>query len=133
MTQTVRSLRIIQIGLLVSIVLYVAIVERLNIPSRPSRPLFYYGLAAVAAAEIVAIVLVWRAMIVRPAETLSRTPDNQAALGRWRAGYILVYALSECVVVLGVVLRVLGSPLAQVWPFYLMGAVLLLFFRPRIP
>jgi hypothetical protein len=123
----------IHAGLLVSMVFYAALVERLSLPPSPPGKLLYYGLMAVAAAELFLMALVRRAMILGPAETLSQTPGNAMALARWRTGYILNYALSESVVVLGVVLRVLGFPLAQVWPFYLTGAVLLLFFRPSLP
>jgi hypothetical protein len=133
MTQTLRSLRIIHVGLLVSMLLYLAMVERLSLPPAPRGQLLYHGLLAVAAVEILAVILVRRAMILGPARILSQTPDSSAVLVRWRTGYMLTYALSESVVVLGVLLRVLGFPLAQVWPFYVTGAVLLLFFRPRLP
>jgi hypothetical protein len=43
------------------------------------------------------------------------------------------FALSEAVVIYGVVLRFVGFRFSQVVPFFLAGLILMLFFGPRRP
>jgi uncharacterized membrane protein len=52
---------------------------------------------------------------------------------RWRAGLIITFALCLAVALLGLVLRILGASSSQATPFYLAGALLMLYFVPRRP
>jgi hypothetical protein len=45
----------------------------------------------------------------------------------------MTYALSEAIAIFGLVLRLIGFSLSQVWSFYIAGIILLLFFGPRRP
>ncbi len=133
MESSLRLLRTVQVALLVSVGLYAFIADRLGPAPKVVSAAFIYSIAAVAASMVGAILLVRRIML-KPAEsTLTRDPENAAALKRWRAGYIVTFALSETVVLYGVVLRFAGLGLRQVVPFFVAGFILMLFFGPRRP
>ncbi|HEV2717065.1 MAG TPA: hypothetical protein VGU64_17505, partial [Terriglobales bacterium] len=86
-----------------------------------------------AVGMIVAIFLLRRVMVIRAEQTLAQNAEDSASLYRWRAGYIVTFALCEAIALYGFVLRFLSFSLTQVMPFYVVGFVLLLFFRPRQP
>jgi hypothetical protein len=119
--------------MLVSVGLYAFIADRLGPAPKVVSPAFIYSIAAVAASMVGAILLV-RRMKLKPAEsTLAGNSENAVALNRWRTGYIATFALSEAVVLYGVVLRFVGLGFRQVVPFFVAGFILMLFFGPRRP
>jgi len=132
MESTVRTLRLLQIAMLVSIVLYVLIGERLAQQRSPNAALFYaMSLASITTIGI--ILVVRRTLVLQSEETLRARPSDVLALSRWRSGYIVTYALAEAQALLGLVLRFFGFSLSQVAPFYVAGFILMLFFGPRTP
>ncbi len=133
METVLRTLRILQIAMLVSIVLYVWIGERVAQNVVRANPVFYYAVTFVAISVVGVIFVVRRALLSRFEAELSVQPDDNALLARWRGGYIVIYALCESVSLFGFVLRFLGFPLARIWVFYLSGFALMLLFRPRQP
>jgi len=52
---------------------------------------------------------------------------------RWKTGYIVTYLLCELLALFGLLLRIMGSTLIQVWPYYAGSFVLLLLFWPSVP
>ena len=119
--------------MLVSIGLY-AFIAKDHGPTPKEVSLIFVCMMAALAAGMIAATLVVRRVLVKPAEsTLAANPENAAALHRWRTGYIATYALSEAVVLYGVVLRFMGLSFSQVIPFFVAGFVLTLFFAPRRP
>jgi F0F1-type ATP synthase membrane subunit c/vacuolar-type H+-ATPase subunit K len=66
-------------------------------------------------------------------QALLRSPSDAAALGRWRLAHILAFALAETVVLFGLVLRIMGAPLATAAILYAIGFVALLILAPRRP
>lgn len=76
----------------------------------------------------------FRRRILKPAErVLSTQPDDVAALKRWCAAYVGIYALFHSVFMWGLLLRFLRFSLLQVLPFYIAAFLLLLYFAPRRP
>ena len=132
MESTVRTLRLIQIAMMASIVLYVLIGERIAPIHAPNAALFY-ALSLVSITTIGIIVVVRRTLVLQSEETLRTRPTDAPALNRWRSGFIVTYALAETQALLGLVLRVLGFSLSQVAPFYVAGFILMIFFSPRAP
>jgi hypothetical protein len=128
-----KILQIVRSAMLVSIVLYVLVGERVgkNLGAPPTN--FYFALTLVAITTMGMIFAVRRLFVLRAEATLAAQPEDVAALNRWRAGYIITYALCEAVALFGLVLRVLGFTLSEVTPFYLVGFVLMLLFGPRRP
>ena len=128
-----KVLRTVQVAMLISIGLYAFIAQGYGPAPREVSPAFIYTMAALAI-FVIGPILVVRGIFVKPAErALQENPENAVALNRWRAGYIVTFALSEAVALYGVVLRFVGIPFSQVIPFFVAGFILMLFFGPRRP
>jgi hypothetical protein len=127
-----KLLQTVRIALLVSIVLYVSIGERIerSTSGAPDRNI-YFVVTLVAITTVGIIFAVWRLFVLRSEVILADQPEDTAALKRWRTGYIITYTLCETVVLFGFVLRFMGFTLSEVAPFYVVGFALLLLFGPR--
>lgn len=134
MEAALNTLRIIRSALMASIFLYVVVgeVAGRQVKSEPNVFLFY-ALSFIGVA-LVALMFIIRRVLVLPSEiALARQPADEAALNRWRTGYVVTYALSESLGLIAVALRIMGFTLSQVLPLYVGGFVLLAFFGPRRP
>lgn len=134
MEQQLRTIRYIHFGIVVSVVLYIGLAEFLRRGrSEEISSEIYWGLA-IAGAGLSATSFLVRQMMLDPAlQTLHMQPDDAAAIGRWRVGYIIIFSVCEGVVLCGFLARFLGSTAAQAAPFYAAGILLLLLFFPRRP
>jgi hypothetical protein len=132
MTQAVRMVRLIQLAMLASIALYVLVGEVVHARIGANAAL-YYGVSFISISLVGAILVVRRTQVQQWALRLAERPDDGAALGRWKTGQIATYALCEALALLGLVLRVAGFRLTDVWPYYLGGFALMLVFWPRMP
>lgn len=133
MLPALRLLRIVQWGMLASIVLYVAVGEVVRPPTRAINPSVSYTFTTLAVALIGVIFVVRRTLVARPGITLAQQPDDVLNLNQWKSGYIVTYLLCEGLALLGLVQRFMGSRLQQSAPYYFGGFVLMLFFWPRQP
>jgi hypothetical protein len=93
----------------------------------------FYVLSLVTVTIVGVILVVRRTLVLQSATALAARPNDAATLGRWRAGHIMTYALSEAIAIFGLVLRLVGFSLSQVAYFYVAGFILLAFFGPRRP
>lgn len=134
MDAAVRIVQMIRIALMVSIVLYALVGEMVggNPAAAPDNSI-YFAVTFAAVITVGLMVGVRRIFVLKAESQLARQPEDQAALGRWRTGYILTYALSEMVALLGLGLRFLGFTLSHVATFYGVGLILMMFFGPRRP
>jgi hypothetical protein len=133
MDSSIKIIRVLQAAMLVGIVLCVGIGEVLGAVSTVSNATMFYVFSMVTVTMVGIILVVRRTLVTQSAVALAMRPADVAALGRWRAGYIMTYALSEAIALFGLVLRLTGFTLSQVAPFYVAGFILLLFFGPRRP
>jgi hypothetical protein len=132
MTAALKTVRIIQIGMLVSVLLCAAIGEFAN--SHIIADATLIRVISFASISVVGAILVVRKTLVLQSEEMLRDrPGDTVILGRWRSGYIVTYALCEALALFGLVLRIMGFTIAQVWPYYAGAFVLLLLFWPRAP
>jgi hypothetical protein len=127
-----KVLQIVRVAMLVSIVCFAFVGERMGQSAAPDRNV-YFAITLVAITTVGMIFAVRRLFVLRSEATLVSEPENAAALNRWRAGHFVIYALSESVALFGFVLRILGFSLSEVMPFYLAGFALMLLFGPRRP
>jgi hypothetical protein len=121
MEPTQRLLRLVQMSMLMSIVLFTAVGE---IASRsvPSNTTLFYALSLLSISTL---------GVASPCEALLRDkPNDLLLLARWRTGYIILYALCEALAAFGLVLRISGFALAHVWGFYASGFLLMILFSP---
>src|ERR1700674_5244577 len=130
----VRLVRQVQIALLVSIALCAVAGEMLagKLAHDPANALFH-ALSFISISLVGATVVV-RRTLVQPSEALLKErSDDTVVDARWRTVYLFLYALCEVLGVFGLVLRMSGFTLGNVWGFYLGGFLLLLLYSPRAP
>lgn len=133
MESAIKVVRAVQIAFLVSVVLYVAVGEKVGSIERLNEPVLFYVLSLVTIIIVGVILVVRRTLVLQSAAALASRPHDAATLNRWRAGHIMTYALAEAIAFFGLLLRFIGFTLSQVWSFYIAGFILLLFFGPRLP
>jgi len=119
--------------MLVSVVLFVLVGEVVGSIPKLSDPTLFYALSLATITIVGVILVVRRTLVLQSATMLAARPNDAAILGRWRTGYVMTYALSESIALFGLVLRLIGFTLSQVWSFYIAAFILLLFFGPRRP
>jgi hypothetical protein len=135
MGPAVRLVRQVQIAMLVSIALYVVAGEMLSrtMAPDPANTLFH-ALSFISISLVGATVVVRRTLVLPSEALLKERSDDRVTVARWRTGYIFfLYALCEVLGVFGLILRMAGFTLANVWGFYLGGFLLLLLYSPRAP
>jgi F0F1-type ATP synthase membrane subunit c/vacuolar-type H+-ATPase subunit K len=133
MARVLRTLRAVQWSLLVSILLYAFIGERIGPSVRGVDPALSYIFSTLSVGIVGTILVVRRTLVQRAADSLATQPDDKLSLGHWQTGYIVTYALSEALALFGVILRFQGCQVQQSLLFYIGGFVLILFFWPRQP
>ena len=133
MSGTLRTVRIVQWAMLVSILLYAVVGEVVGSRARAPDPALNYIFSTLAIAIVGVIFVVRRTLVLRSAAALATNPEDALTLSHWRSGYIVTYALCEALALFGLVLRFTGFKFEQSVPFYLGGFVMLFFFGPREP
>ncbi len=134
MQAAVRVVRQIQIAMLVSIALGAVAGEMLSRTIHRLAPNTLLHAFSLISFSLVGATVVVRRTLVLPSEAvLQERPDDNLALSRWRTGHIALYALCDLLGLFGLVLRLAGFTLANVWGFYLGGFLLLLLYSPRAP
>jgi hypothetical protein len=78
-------------------------------------------------------VVVRRTLVLPSEAALKERSDDRVVVARWRTSYLFLYALCEALGLFGLILRMSGFTLANVWGFYLGGFLLLLLYSPRAP
>jgi len=133
MENAIKIVRLIQIAMLLSVGIFVVAGEMVGSIPKLSNPTLFYALSLATITIVGVILVVRRTLVLQSAVTLATRPNDVATLNRWRAGYVMTYALSEAIAMFGLVLRLIGFSLSQVASFYIAGFILLLFFGPRHP
>jgi len=127
-----RLVRQVQIALLGSIVLYAVAGEMVagKLTHDPANTLFH-ALSFISISLVGATVVVRRTLVLPSEALLKERADDNIAVAQWRTGYLFLYALCEVLGVFGLILRMVGFTLGNVWGFYLGGFLLLLLYSPR--
>jgi hypothetical protein len=133
MTLALKMLRMVQWGMLVSILLFVFVGEVASRSAHGIDPSLTYLFTTLGVAVVGVIFVVRRTLVLRAEEGLASYPEDNLRLRHWRTGYVVTYALCEGLALFGLIQRVLGANLQQSTPYYLGGFILLFFFRPRQP
>ena len=132
MDSALNMLRILRFALLGAIVLYAALCFHAQVSAIP-QPMVFRVISLVGVTEVVIIFFFRRKFVLQTEPLLRSEPFDPAVLARWRAGYIITWALSTSIALYGVVLRYIGFAFNQVCLFLIAGFVLILFFSPRRP
>jgi hypothetical protein len=120
--------------MLVSIALYAVAGEKLarTLIRDPANTLFH-ALSFISISVVGATVVVRRTLVLPSEAALKERSDDRVVVARWRTSYLFLYALCEALGLFGLILRMSGFTLANVWGFYLGGFLLLLLYSPRAP
>ena len=132
MGAALRTIRLFQIAMLVSIGIY-AVVGELAGRHLTTDAKALYAISFASISLVGAILVVRKTLVLQSEGELRLKPGDPVIVARWKTGYIVTYALCEALGLFGLVLRILGFALAQVWPYYAGSFVLLLLFWPRMP
>lgn len=132
MDSVVTILQIVRFSMLGSIALYAFVALRLASNVTP-QPLIFRAITLLAVIMVVLLFVARRILISRSEITLAQASGDTKALMQWRAGHLLTYCFSEAIAIYGLVLHFLGFSLSEVAPFFLAGAILILFFAPHRP
>jgi uncharacterized membrane protein YdcZ (DUF606 family) len=92
-----------------------------------------YAISFISISLVGAVLVVRKTMVLQSEDELKTKPGDPIVLKRWQTGYIVTYVLCELLGLFGLLLRLMGSPLNQVWPYYAGTFVMLLLFWPRLP
>jgi hypothetical protein len=131
---TLRSLRVFYIALLVSALIY-GFLLRLIPASTTHLPSSYVLRAAgTLTFMIFGGGYLARLIYVKPAlETLRTSPEDAGALVRWRLGSILSAVFAESAALLGVMIHLVGVPDTQSAILIVAGVAMMLLWWPRKP
>jgi hypothetical protein len=132
MGAALRVVRLIQVAMLVSVGIYAVVGEVLG-TRLTANANTAYAISVASISLVGAILVVRKTMVLQSEAELRGKPGDPAMLVRWKNGYIVTYVLCEALGLFGLVLRMMGFTLTQVWPYYVGSIVLLLLFWPRMP
>jgi hypothetical protein len=127
-----KMMSILWFSLLIAMAGYTILSFFANVRTTPNA-IVLRAMSIVAAAEVIALFVLRRKMLVPAMALLSSQSEDAAALARWKTGHIVTWALSLSVALYGLVLRYLGFAFTQVAPFFIAGFILMLFYFPRRP
>ena len=130
---SLKSMRIIHLCFLLTVVLYLWVPSMMAHGQRSEVPVLFVAIFGMLAVTSVAASLFFQSKLVRPAaEQLQRDPNDKGATARWRAGVILSLVFGETVILCGLIMRILGVPWSIAGIFYGVGALLLIWFKPKL-
>jgi hypothetical protein len=133
MGPALRLVRLFQVAMLASIALCVATAEKLSHLNRSPANTLFHALSFISISVAGATVVIRRTLVLPAESALQKRSDDDLAVARWKTGYLFLYVLCEILGIFGLVLRLSGFTLANVWGFYLGGFLLLLVYSPRMP
>jgi hypothetical protein len=132
MGAALRTIRLFQIAMLVSIGIY-AVVGEVAGRQLTTDAKALYAISFASISLVGAILVVRKTLVLQSEAELREKPGDPVTVARWKTGYIVTYALCEALALFGLALRIMGFTLTQVWPYYAGSFVLLLLFWPRMP
>jgi hydrogenase/urease accessory protein HupE len=132
MAAALRIVRLIQLTMLLSVGIYAVIGEVVG-PRLTTSANTLYAISFTSISLVGAMLVVRKTLVLQSEDDLKDKPDDPAIVARWKTGYIVTYVFCEALGLFGLLLRIMGFPLSQVWPYYAGSIVLLLLFWPRVP
>lgn len=126
-----KAIQLVRVVLAAAVLLYLVLIVQIPSTIRPN-PLLLRALGFLAIVEVVLIFIIRRIQVVPSEAALESQPDDAKALVRWKAGYIVTYAISLSIAMYGLVLHFLGFGLPEVAPFLLAGLALIAFLGPKV-
>ena len=132
MGAALRTVRLIQIAMLVSVGICAAVGEVVG-PRLTTDAKTLYAISFASISLVGAILVVRKTMVLQSEAELRDKPGDPVTLARWKTGYIVTYVLCESLALFGLLLRIMGFTFTHVWPYYAGSVVMMLLFWPRLP
>ncbi len=132
MGAALRAVRLIQIAMLMSVGIYAVVGEVVGRHLNTDETVLY-AISFASISVVGAILVVRKTMVLQSEAELTEKPGDPVIIARWKAGYFVTYSLCDALALFGLLLRIMGFTLTQVWPYYAGSLVLLLLFWPRLP
>ena len=127
-----RQLRIVHSAFLMAMFLYVVALKIIQPIGKALSIELIVALGALAVADLNA-ALFFRSRKLKPAEEKLRLrPDDAAALNEWRTWSITCFVFAETIALFGFVAKILGAEWKMAAPFFVVAALLLLLWTPRL-
>jgi hypothetical protein len=130
--KSVRTVQVVRLWMLIAVGAYFLIAVRLPATAHDAPPrMVEIGVVIVSMACVGSVFYFHSKYVLRSEALMRETPGDAQATKRWAKGYIAIYVLSVAVALYGMVLHFLGAPPAHIVPFFIVGAALLFWFKPR--
>lgn len=129
---TLRNARMLQLGFLVAAALFLFQLRILKPAEHKVSPIIIASISLVSVSDIGIAIFFRKKLIKGSEERLRGNPDDMTALGKWRKGVIMSFTYAETVVLFGFVLKFLGARWNIAGPFFALGILLLLAWRPTL-
>lgn len=133
MEAALRQVRIIYFALILSAVMSITAGELIQIPPSPDLTIMVLVFGFVGLADLGLGFFLRQSILGSAQETLRRDPKNDEALQSWRRGNILSFVFGTTIVIFGLVVRVLVGRIELALPFYIIGGIALILWRPTHP
>ena len=129
MNPAIRVVRILQIGIIASVVAFFFISSKLPIPTQNVNASLQWAIVFCAIASALVGFIGQRSFLRVPNQAPSAMQWSSAR-GRWFAGHVLRFATGESVALFGLVLRSLYGPSNVVTALFAGSLLLLVFWQP---
>jgi len=131
--KSLQSARIFHIALLAAAVAYIVLPLAIAFDLRQSLGSVLPLAMGFMCVAILGVAMYLRKQRITPAEEILRnTPEDNSAALKWRSGVIISLVFCECIVMYGMVLRILGVSWAVSGIFYAVGIFFMLAWWPRL-
>ncbi|MBZ5528566.1 MAG: hypothetical protein LAN71_11775 [Acidobacteriia bacterium] len=129
---TLNQVRILHAVFLLTQFLLVFVLWLEHSPERSLAREILVAFAVVSASNVLILGGIRSRHLTAALDILRNTPDDAAALGRWRMANIFGFTFAESVSLFGVALKFLGAKWNVAGLFFAAGILLLLLWTPRL-
>ncbi|HEX8925492.1 MAG TPA: hypothetical protein VF786_06840 [Terriglobales bacterium] len=131
--RTLQSLKMIHMGMLAAVVVYGVLGEFVLHPQPRGLGSTALILVVIASSALTFAYTARNSMVLPAEEQVRRSPNDSAAVMRWRSGVLITMMLCEAVGLLGFILRVLGGPPIVAIVMYAISLGYLIMLAPKRP
>jgi hypothetical protein len=127
MPDTLQKMRVLYVGLMVCMLLYIRAIKFIPVPRYKSlNPAMYFALIFLAANTLVAGQILRYFSRRATVEKLRTDADDPKAVRRWRSGLMASGLMAEVLASFGFLVYISGATGRQAAPFFIAGAVALI-------
>jgi F0F1-type ATP synthase membrane subunit c/vacuolar-type H+-ATPase subunit K len=131
--KSLQSARIFHIALLVAAIAYIVLPLAIAFDLRQNLGSVLPLAMGFTCVAILGVAMYLRKRMISPAEEILRSnPEDKSMALKWRNGVVISLVFCECIVLYGLVLRILGNSWSVCGIFYSVGIFFMLAWWPRL-